>query len=187
MEELKADNSRLRESLMLLLDNVDYSNGMCGVHEMIGAILPKEILVKANEAKRISLLGCRRQKPTGTEQGHNKCSNRYITFNGETMTIGDWAARLGFSKNTLHERMKRGWSLERAFTQPKVTYGKMAQGVPAAIGTPTAPSLGWPAVCARSATVRRRTAAGSIPSATRPSSVRCRRARRSQSRLMQRN
>lgn len=56
-DELKADNSRLREALMLLLDNVDYSSGMCGVHEMVGAILPKEILVKANEAKRMSLWG----------------------------------------------------------------------------------------------------------------------------------
>ncbi len=54
---MKADNSRLRESLMLILDSVDYTEGACGVHEMIGAILPKEILLKAKEAKRKSLYG----------------------------------------------------------------------------------------------------------------------------------
>lgn len=53
----KKDNSRLREALMLLLDNVDYTEGACSVTEMVGAILPREILVKANQAKRLSLWG----------------------------------------------------------------------------------------------------------------------------------
>lgn len=57
---------------------------------------------------------------TRKEQARNTCSNRYLSFNGERLTVGDWAVKLGFSKNTINERIKRGWSLERALSQPKV-------------------------------------------------------------------
>lgn len=42
--------SALSEALLLVLDNVDYVRGNCGVTEMVGAVLPKEIIAEAREA-----------------------------------------------------------------------------------------------------------------------------------------
>ncbi len=40
----------LREALALILDNADYTRGNCRVNELVGAVLPKEILAKARAA-----------------------------------------------------------------------------------------------------------------------------------------
>lgn len=52
------------------------------------------------------------------EQGKNKSDNHYITFNGETKTISDWARCLNVKKTTLIHRLNRGWDEERTLTQP---------------------------------------------------------------------
>ena len=53
-----------------------------------------------------------------TTQHNNTRSNHYVTFNGETLTISQWAARYGINKNTLLSRLTRyGWSVERALTE----------------------------------------------------------------------
>ncbi len=41
---------KLRTALLLVLDNIDYEAGNCRVNEMIGAVLPREVLRKAREA-----------------------------------------------------------------------------------------------------------------------------------------
>ncbi|HXA23735.1 MAG TPA: hypothetical protein VNW90_15700 [Acetobacteraceae bacterium] len=35
---------RLRTSLLTLLDQVDYTTGACRPNEMVGAVLPKEVI-----------------------------------------------------------------------------------------------------------------------------------------------
>jgi len=52
-------------------------------------------------------------------QNRNKRSNRYITFEGKTMTLTDWSLYLGFSDDTVRRRLKDGWSVERALTEPR--------------------------------------------------------------------
>lgn len=50
-----------------------------------------------------------------SEQRRNKHTTRLITFNEETMTLTEWAARVGISVSLLHQRIDRlGWPLERA-------------------------------------------------------------------------
>ena len=39
-----------RTALLTVLDQVDYTNGACGVTEMVGAVLPKEIIALARKA-----------------------------------------------------------------------------------------------------------------------------------------
>lgn len=39
-----------------------------------------------------------------------------ITFNGETRTASEWAARLGISRSGLMSRFERGWPIEKALT-----------------------------------------------------------------------
>ena len=49
----------------------------------------------------------------------NRRSNNLQTFNGETLTIAEWAERTGISADTLYDRItRRGWSIERALTTP---------------------------------------------------------------------
>ena len=39
-----------KEALQLVLDQVDYTRGACGLTEMVSAVLPKEVIAKAREA-----------------------------------------------------------------------------------------------------------------------------------------
>jgi hypothetical protein len=43
-------DNELRIALQLILDHVDYTNGACGLTEMVGAVLPKEIIERARIA-----------------------------------------------------------------------------------------------------------------------------------------
>ena len=56
---------------------------------------------------------------TKEEQALNKRNSKYITFNGVTKHLNEWARILGICKSTLCTRMyQRGWSIDRAFTTP---------------------------------------------------------------------
>lgn len=57
---------------------------------------------------------------TDHEQAQNRRTNVILTFNGETHCVTEWARRLGFPKTFLEHRLNRGWSIERAFTQPRI-------------------------------------------------------------------
>lgn len=41
-----------------------------------------------------------------------------LTFAGRTDTVAGWAARLGITDATLRNRVNRGWTIERALTEP---------------------------------------------------------------------
>ena len=51
-------------------------------------------------------------------QCKNRTSNHYITFNGRTQILKDWADELNIKRQTLERRLKKGWSIDEAFTQP---------------------------------------------------------------------
>lgn len=54
---------------------------------------------------------------TMKEQQNNRTNNRRITFKGETLTLMQWAERLGASHKTISHRLdKLGWPLEQALT-----------------------------------------------------------------------
>jgi len=42
-----------------------------------------------------------------------------ITANGETLTLSEWARRVGLSRQALLQRMQTGWTIEEAVTTPK--------------------------------------------------------------------
>ena len=51
----------------------------------------------------------------------NTRSNRYVTLNNDTKTIGEWCKSIGMSHTAVYRRWKDGWSLEEALTLPKGT------------------------------------------------------------------
>lgn len=48
---------------------------------------------------------------TLVEQRRNQSNNRWITFNGETMLITDWAKRLNVSRSTIRNRLMKNLPL----------------------------------------------------------------------------
>lgn len=55
---------------------------------------------------------------TQTEQQRNRRNNFIVEFNGERMCIAEWAERTGIKQGTLGYRIRSGWSIERALTEP---------------------------------------------------------------------
>lgn len=55
-------------------------------------------------------------------QCNNKSCNRYITANGETHTVTEWAIKLNAIPETLTARLKRGWSDEQTINTPIKIY-----------------------------------------------------------------
>lgn len=47
-------------------------------------------------------------------QSRNRRTNKLLTFNNKTMCIADWADKIGISRKTIEQRLKRGWSTEEA-------------------------------------------------------------------------
>ena len=55
---------------------------------------------------------------TNKEQANNRTTNKFITYNGETKTILEWADITGVNYYALIRRLKSGWSIEKAFNTP---------------------------------------------------------------------
>ena len=55
---------------------------------------------------------------TRYSQARNNRGNRMITYNGKTMCMTDWEKSLNMKAGTFKTRIYKGWSIERAITQP---------------------------------------------------------------------
>ena len=53
---------------------------------------------------------------TKKQQARSRCSSRHIEHNGQTKTLAEWAEQTGMDWDTLGERLKRGWSIEKSLT-----------------------------------------------------------------------
>jgi hypothetical protein len=52
------------------------------------------------------------------KQNANTCRNRFLEYQGRTQTNLEWAREYDMEPRRLYERLKRGWSMERALTTP---------------------------------------------------------------------
>ena len=55
---------------------------------------------------------------TRTEQANNRRTSHWLTWNGKTLTVTQWAQEIGIPRDTLNRRVQLGWDTERALTQP---------------------------------------------------------------------
>ncbi|HMF95086.1 MAG TPA: hypothetical protein VKE96_12360 [Vicinamibacterales bacterium] len=47
-----------------------------------------------------------------------RCDAFWVTWQGETRRVKDWANQFNLRSDTLATRLRRGWSVERALTEP---------------------------------------------------------------------
>lgn len=57
-------------------------------------------------------------------QANNRSNNRYLTLNGRTQTVSQWAREVGISRQGLSKRLEMGWSLDKALQLPKYSLRK---------------------------------------------------------------
>lgn len=63
-------------------------------------------------------LNCRWATPA--EQLRNTRRNLYLTFQGRTQLLVDWAAEVGLPSAAINMRLRRGWTLEKSLTTPNL-------------------------------------------------------------------
>lgn len=65
---------------------------------------------------------------TYTQNNQNRRDNVFLEFNGESHCLTEWSRIVGISQSVLSNRLKRGWSIEKALTFPvdhrKTRWGK---------------------------------------------------------------
>ena len=62
---------------------------------------------------------------TRIEQMNNTRHNRFLSHNGQTLTIAQWCKKLNFKKHILNTRLNRyGWSISKTLTTPVKIYKK---------------------------------------------------------------
>ncbi len=59
---------------------------------------------------------CRWVSPS--DNCNNRCNNRLLTYQGETLTATQWARRKGVDAGLIYDRLDRQWSVERVLSQP---------------------------------------------------------------------
>lgn len=55
---------------------------------------------------------------TNSMQSRNKRNNVYLTYNGKTQTVSEWAKEIGCAYNTIRYRMAHGWDIEDILSKP---------------------------------------------------------------------
>ena len=55
---------------------------------------------------------------TLSEQARNKRTTKLISYQGEIKTLADWAESFNIKYDTLHDRLKKGWSIEKSLIPP---------------------------------------------------------------------
>lgn len=57
---------------------------------------------------------------TAMQQRRNSRQNRFLTFNGRSQCVVDWAKTMGVPRTLLQNRLHKGWSVEEALSTPRL-------------------------------------------------------------------
>ncbi len=52
------------------------------------------------------------------EQHRNRRDNAYVNYKGETRCVSEWAETVGMNPELLRDRLRYGWTMERAWNEP---------------------------------------------------------------------
>lgn len=53
-------------------------------------------------------------------QARNRRTSHYLTLNDHTVTIAEWAEIMCVDRGVIEQRLRRGWSIEKTLTTPKL-------------------------------------------------------------------
>ena len=87
-----------------------------GFLEDMGMRPPGKTLDREDNDGDYNRANCRWRTPR--QQSLNRSDNVWLTFGGETLCLSDMAAKHGLHRGTVHARLQRGWTLDRALTTP---------------------------------------------------------------------
>jgi len=90
----------------------DFSN----FYADMGKRPPSKTLDRKDNSLGYSKSNC--QWATMKEQGNNRRTNLLISFNGKKKTLSQWADVVNLSYTCLGNRLRRGWSVEKALSTP---------------------------------------------------------------------
>jgi hypothetical protein len=80
---------------------------------------PKHSVERRDNSKGYSPENC--YWGTRAEQGANKRNNRMLTYQGLTLHLSEWARRIGITKESLHNRVRKGWPIELILSPERFT------------------------------------------------------------------
>jgi hypothetical protein len=62
--------------------------------------------------------GCSVAEILSVPQPGRRKSNRFLTYDGRTMTMTEWVKEKGMRLHVLSQRLRHGWSIDRALNEP---------------------------------------------------------------------
>jgi hypothetical protein len=74
-----------------------------------------------------SCLGCNTRRGENWKKNHLPRVSKPIELHGVSKSISQWAREIGIAPRNVVARIKRGWSIERALTEPRGKQGPRAQ------------------------------------------------------------
>lgn len=81
-------------------------------------------LDRVNESRNYEKLNC--AWADWLDQGCHKRTNRRLTFKGRTLSVADWARRLGIKPETIHSRLRRGLPISQTLSRERLPYIRKA-------------------------------------------------------------
>lgn len=88
-------------------------------YEDMGECPPGMTLDRINNDLGYSPDNCR--WASRVEQCNNSRKNHYVEYRGVTKSLAEWSRELGMPYSMIKKRLKRGWDVERAFSQQRMT------------------------------------------------------------------
>lgn len=77
---------------------------------------PKHTLERRDNAGDYTPENCR--WATRKEQARNRRTSRFLTLNGQTKSVVEWAEHTGIPQDVLRKRLRMKWPTERVLTSP---------------------------------------------------------------------
>ena len=92
------------------------------INDMGAKPSPKHELDRIDNNKGYAPGNCRWVERTVNNR--NRRGNRLVEWRGQTKTVMEWSELTGLSYATLSSRIKTGWDIERAMTEPAQSNGR---------------------------------------------------------------
>lgn len=93
----------------------------------MGEAPPRMSIERIDNSKDYTKSNCK--WATKTEQANNTRANRLLEFNGIKMTVAQWSRKTGLTHPCITNRLKMGWSVEKALTTAPLVQERLRKKV----------------------------------------------------------